>query len=110
VKTFLKLCACLLLLPALAWTDSLTLRDGRQLQGKYAGGNSNVIAFAVNGNIQYFPVSEVRVVIFGDSDVGSPLNGFQQNSLHGRSRAPLRRKIRSSPAVPRDPAAARLSN
>src|SRR5581483_11042966 len=87
-QTFLtnvvKLSACVLLLLSLCWSDSLTLRDGRHVEGKFAGGSDSVISFVTNGAVQYFPVSEVLAVVFGDAGVDSPFGGVQQNSWRGR--------------------------
>lgn len=44
--------------------DSLTLRDGRHLQGKFAGGTQGVVAFSVEGATQYYEVSNILVMTF----------------------------------------------
>ena len=115
MKYFSKLVMCFALLLTLSYADSITLRDGRRLQGKYVGGNSSAIGFVINGAIQYFPVPDVLTVMFSAPDIDSPLGGFQPNSLHAprnlvkpkkanssTSTSPVLRKT-NSPARPRRP-------
>ena len=52
------------LLSTLSRADSLTLRDGRHVQGKFSGGTQGVIAFSVGGATQYYEVSNVLVMTF----------------------------------------------
>src|ERR1051326_6740472 len=52
------------LLSSLSRADSITLRDGHHLQGKFAGGTQGVIAFSVGGATQYYEVSNVLVMTF----------------------------------------------
>ena len=54
--------AGLISIPALG--DSIALRDGRVVQGKFAGGTQGVIAFSVNGATQYYDVRNILVMIF----------------------------------------------
>ena len=51
-------------LTSLSRADSLTLRDGRHVQGKFSGGTQGVIAFLVGGATQYYDVSNVLVMTF----------------------------------------------
>src|SRR5437763_12845642 len=71
---------CAFFLVSLCWSDSLTLRDGRHLEGKYLGGSSDVIGFVTNGAVQYYPVTDVLAVVFGNPGVDSPIGALQQNS------------------------------
>jgi hypothetical protein len=41
----------LLLLAAIGVADTLELKDGRVLQGKYLGGTQTVLRFEVNGDV-----------------------------------------------------------
>jgi hypothetical protein len=56
----------LLMLASLASADSLQLRDGRHFDGQYVGGTESMVAFFTQGSIEYFPVHEVLLVVFGD--------------------------------------------
>jgi hypothetical protein len=53
-------------LPASA--DSITLRDGRHVRGKFAGGTQGVIAFSISGDMQYYDVKDVLVMTFGEDE------------------------------------------
>jgi chitodextrinase len=47
-----------------ASADSIALRNGQHLQGKFAGGTQGVIAFVVAGATQYYNVKDVLVMTF----------------------------------------------
>ena len=62
-------------LTSLSRADSLTLRDGRHVQGKFSGGTQGVIAFSVGGATRYYDVSNVLVMTFdaeGSDAQGTP--------------------------------------
>lgn len=54
-----------------AAADTLQMKDGRVIQGKYAGGTQSHIRFVVNGNEQIFAVRDVADLTFGDTASGS---------------------------------------
>jgi hypothetical protein len=59
--------------------DTLELRDGRVLQGRYLGGTQAVLRFELNGNIQTFGVNDVVAVTFtqgGGSAVAAPAPAY----------------------------------
>jgi hypothetical protein len=68
---------------SLAAADSIQLRNGRHLQGKYIGGSTTVIGFMTSGAIEYFPTSDVLALMFDSADI--PLNGLQPNHMNGDS-------------------------
>lgn len=68
----------------LASADSLHLRNGRHLQGKYVGGSTSMIGFMTSGSVEYFQTSDVLALMF-DSNVESPVNGLQPNHMNGAS-------------------------
>ena len=45
-----------------ASADTLELKDGRVIQGRYLGGTRVIVRFEVEGDVQTFRVSEVSVV------------------------------------------------
>jgi hypothetical protein len=47
-----------------AMADTLELKDGRVLQGRYLGGTQAVVRFETNGNVQTFSVNDVVGVTF----------------------------------------------
>jgi hypothetical protein len=53
-----------LVLTAGAMADTLELKDGRVLQGRYLGGTLAVLRFEVNGEVQTFSVNDVVAVTF----------------------------------------------
>jgi len=48
----------------LGFADTLELKDGRVLQGKYLGGTQAVLRFEVNGDVQTFPTHDVVALTF----------------------------------------------
>src|SRR5713226_5583699 len=53
-------------------TDTLELKDGRVLQGRYLGGTQAVLRFEVNGDVQTFPTSEIVALTFTRGGGGAP--------------------------------------
>ncbi len=69
---FVATAALGLLFVVIAAADTLELRDGRVLQGRYLGGTQAVLRFEVNGNVEAFSVNDVVAVTFtrgGGSDI-----------------------------------------
>lgn len=54
-----------------AAADTLELKDGRVLQGRYLGGTQAVLRFEVNGEVKTFPVSDAVAVTFTGSSTAS---------------------------------------
>ena len=50
----------------IASADSVILRDGRHVRGKFSGGTQGVIAFSVGGTTQYYDVRNVLAMTFGE--------------------------------------------
>ena len=77
---------CVALLASFACADSIHLRNGRQLRGKYIGGTPTAINFMTGGSVQYIPTSELVALVFdndsSDNGTETPLGDFQPNSLH----------------------------
>src|SRR6266851_9866298 len=53
-----------LLFSGAALADTLELKDGRVLQGRYLGGTQAVLRFEVNGSIETFSVNDVVALTF----------------------------------------------
>jgi hypothetical protein len=49
-----------------ASADSVILRDGRHIRGKFSGGTQGVIAFSIGGTTQYYDVRNVLAMTFGE--------------------------------------------
>lgn len=84
-----KFACCLAVCASFASADSLQLRNGRHLQGKYIGGTTTAIGFMTGATVEYFATSEVLALIF-DNGSDAPLSGLQPNAMKGRpaARAP----------------------
>lgn len=59
--------------------DSIDLKDGRHLHGKFVGGTEGVIAFSVEGATGYYSVKDVLTLAFSDEEENSS-DHFQQSS------------------------------
>lgn len=56
--------AAMLLLAGLASADTLELKDGRVLQGRYLGGTQAVLRFEINGDVQTFSTNDIVALTF----------------------------------------------
>src|SRR5262249_40400799 len=63
-RTLVATALGLLFFAGVAAADSLELKDGRVLQGRYLGGTQALVRFSVNGEVQAFNVSEIVAVTF----------------------------------------------
>src|SRR5712672_207550 len=61
---FVSTAAIVLLFVTIAAADTLELKDGRVLEGRYLGGTQAVLRFQVEGNIQTFNVNDVVALTF----------------------------------------------
>ena len=68
---FLSIIALGLFFVGLAAADTLELKDGRVLKGKYLGGTQAVLRFELNGEVQTFNTSEVVALTFTSNAVHS---------------------------------------
>lgn len=61
---FLLLVAICITVSSLAWADTLELRDGKLIHGKYLGGTRDTVRFEVAGETQVFEVNKVLAITF----------------------------------------------
>src|SRR5262244_1355139 len=61
-----------LLLAGMGFADTLELKDGRVLQGKYLGGTQAVLRFEVNGEVQTFPTHDIVALTFTRNSGSAP--------------------------------------
>jgi hypothetical protein len=80
-----KVGCCLALCASLAGADSIQLRNGRHLQGKYIGGTTTAVGFMTGGAVEYFATSEILVLMF-DNGNDSPLSELKPNPMKGHAR------------------------
>jgi hypothetical protein len=69
---FIAAAALGLLCVGAAAADTLELKDGRVLQGRYLGGTQAILRFSVSGDIQTFNVTEVVALTFTRSYGSAP--------------------------------------
>jgi hypothetical protein len=73
VDRFVALLALGLFLVGAAAADTLELKDGRVLKGRYLGGTQAVLRFELNGEVQTFKTSDVVALTFtGSSEYSAP--------------------------------------
>ncbi|HVH50462.1 MAG TPA: hypothetical protein VM781_02255 [Candidatus Bathyarchaeia archaeon] len=56
--------AAMLLFAGMGLADTLELKDGRVLQGRYLGGTQTILRFEVNGDVQTFPTRDIVALTF----------------------------------------------
>jgi len=61
----------LLMLVSFAAADTLELKDGRIVQGKYMGGTQRTIRFMVDNEVKLFPIADVLALTFGEAGAAS---------------------------------------
>lgn len=61
-----------LALAGLAAADTLELKDGRVLQGKYLGGTQAVMRFEINGEVQTFSTNDIVALTFTGRGTATP--------------------------------------
>jgi len=69
-----------------AAADTLELKDGRVLQGRYLGGTQAVLRFEINGEVQTFNVSEAVALTF--TGTSSAAQGAAEAPPPGASKLP----------------------
>src|SRR5690349_18689451 len=60
-----RILLCTALVVSLACADTLTLRDGRTVQGTFIGGTARQIRMAVEDRVDSFDINEVSELKFG---------------------------------------------
>jgi hypothetical protein len=91
-----------------AAADTLELKDGRVLQGRYLGGTQAVLRFEINGEVQAFNVSEAVALTFtGASSATEASQPTPQSAVVPRDPPPAVRPTSLAPETSRaqDPAA-----
>ena len=94
---FVSLVAFTLLLAATAAADTLELKDGRILQGRYLGGTQAVLRFEVNGSVQTFSTNDIVAVTFTS---GSSAASVAPAALAPRAPAPTSYASADSVTIP----------
>jgi len=102
MKTKIFVCAIAAL--SLAFGDTLTLRDGKTVQGQYLGGSARQIRMAVGDNVQNFDVSDISNLQFeGGAQPASaaPVTAPAAAAVQAASSAPAEagKILRTEPAA-----------
>ena len=97
-----------LLFVSAAAADTLELRDGRVLHGRYLGGTQAVLRFEIRGEVQTFNVSEAVALTFTGTGSASSM-GAPAPAPQPRPSAPAPRPSEQAPVTSQDapPPAAR---
>ena len=97
-----------LLFAGAAAADTLELRDGRVLHGRYLGGTQAVLRFEIRGEVQTFNVSEAVALTFTGTGSASSM-GAPAPAPQPRPSAPAPRPSEQAPVTSQDapPPAAR---
>src|ERR1700681_2208390 len=90
-----------------AWADTLELKDGREIQGRYLGGTRVIVRFEVEGDVQTFRVSEVSAVRLDrrsgrDRDDNAPPDGRYEGAPPPDQRQPNDRERQPNNGGPYD--------
>ncbi|HEY2461498.1 MAG TPA: hypothetical protein VGI16_11850 [Candidatus Acidoferrum sp.] len=67
LRRFFTVAAICLLLAGFAAADTLEMKDGRILQGRFLGGTQALMRFEVNGEVKTFSVTEIVALTFTNS-------------------------------------------
>ena len=87
LRNFLLVFLGVFALTASAWADTLELKDGRLIQGKFVGGSEFNIRFAVNGKEEVFSTKDVLNISF-NSTIGDSSQQGGTDAAVGNSAAP----------------------
>lgn len=95
--------AALLFVAAAASADTLELKDGRVLQGRYLGGTRAVLRFEVNGAVRTFSPNDIVALTFtrGSQASAAPAAAPAPPAAHAASApAPRQEAPAAAPAAP----------
>src|SRR5712692_3320107 len=59
IRSFVLVCAGVLAFALGASADTLELKDGRVINGRYLGGTQSQVRLLVDGKVQLFPVDQI---------------------------------------------------
>jgi len=76
-----------LLVSSFAFADTITLRDGRTVDGSYLGGDARTVRLAVGDRIDTYRVDEISTISFGDSGSSAPRTEERSDRAERRERA-----------------------
>ena len=92
---------------SVAWADSLELKNGSLIRGKFVGGTANEISFQVESSVQKYNVADVVSIKFDSDSAGNDVLK-RRNSLSSESERGDRTSLRP-PSYVTIPAGTRIS-
>lgn len=113
LKTFLAVCTVFLLAPLGAFADTLELKDGRVLHGRYMGGTQAQLRFDVHGRLETYSVTEVVALTFtggpsATSQRGAPEPAAEAAPVPDSTPAPARAPAPAPAYAPQSYASSRI--
>src|ERR1700704_1436359 len=94
-----RILLCTALVVSLAFADTLTLRDGRTIQGTFIGGTARQIRMAVDDRGDSFDINEVSELKFGGGRNGARAEA--PRAAEPAPRAEYQRQQEKKKAAPR---------
>lgn len=71
IRTWWVAILAICFLAPLLRADTLQLKDGRTVEGKYLGGTDSQITFYTNNQLEHFAIGDVKSIVFGDQTSSS---------------------------------------
>ncbi len=65
--------------------DSLQLKNGNFLQGKYMGGTERAVQFEVNGKMRLYDIDQILSISFAAASVDGGMPSNSAEAGHGRN-------------------------
>ena len=85
----LRMILAAMVLTGVVSADTLTMRDGRKIEGTYMGGDSRQVRIATGDKIESYPVTDVWSLMFGAAQAASPTTAVRTEAYDaGASAAP----------------------
>jgi len=99
VKRFLVAIAVALFFVGVAAADTLELKSGKVLQGRYMGGTASILRFEVNGELQTFSANDIVALTFTGRGGGATPMAAAPGAAPAPAAAPARAAVPEAPAV-----------
>src|SRR5579864_3907246 len=107
-KLFWGLVIALCLAASVAWADSLELKNGSLIKGKFVGGTESEISFQVGSSVQKYNLADIVSLKFDSETAADDKRSRQDPSLSGDPRTPERGDMKTQAFVT-IPASTRIS-
>jgi len=81
----MRLLNILLSLAGIGLADTITLRDGRSVNGSYLGGDARTVRLAIGDRVDTFRVEEISTISFGDNGASAPAPSHAEERAERRT-------------------------